>query len=156
MKTKIKRRKIARCWPASPGIRRQFLNPRHYTHRTGRTAGHALARARLALAAILRSTRVENGLWQEWMPDYVQLPRRAEDLLYVLAHNKGVSATQRGTLLTQLPKLYKVPIHEMHRALATLMVELEKQPSHERFYILPERALLALDEARDKLEAQPL
>lgn len=155
----MKKKRIQRCWPATIGRRLSFLKPRSYTHRDGRTAALVLVRATVSLRALIdRVEKRKVGVWSLGDEDALRLPRRAEDLLHVLAHNKLMAQKRRGVTTTELAAQYGATPEEIERAVNEVRRHMTHARSHQgdTHSVGLADALTVIDNARHTLEPEPI
>lgn len=152
------KKRIERCWPASVGRRQHFLKPRDYTHRGGPTAKQILTRAAQRLRGLI--ARVEarrNSIWSSGEEDALQVPARAEDLLYLLAHEQLMAQRRRGVRVPAVAAQYDATNEEAGRAVAEVGKHLLLAKRHlDTHNVSLTHALAALDDARHSVEPEPI
>lgn len=148
---------IQRCWSATAKRRARFLPPERYSHRKeGASAKTVLARVAQQLRTLVQSAEaLDDSIFGCCELEPVELPHRAEDMLYRLA-KRNVAERRDGVLLTELHNYYRAPLHEFHAALAALTTALSDAPRHGRFTVTVEAALSAVDTARARFVPLPL
>ena len=153
----MSKKRIQTCWPASVGLRKRFLPPTQYTHRTGRTAQSMLTRAKQRVDTLLEYVRVVGGEWDLGGIEQ-RLPGRAEDALMVLASNEGLAHQRRGYTVQEVAERYQVSVPEATRAIVTLNDWLLEQGDRYRddHTVSATTLLGVLKDAHYALEREPI